>query len=130
MTVDDGTNPLATSPQATAQPTPGPGEGESESYVGRDEAGARGYAGAGGGEGSAESANTLGEAAGDDDAPENQNPFAGDGDAADHVDIDWEDGQKYRVPKALRDGFLRQADYTRKTQDVASQRRQVEADRK
>jgi hypothetical protein len=33
------------------------------------------------------------------------------------------DGQTYRVPKALKGAFLMQADYTRKTQDVAEQRR-------
>jgi hypothetical protein len=33
------------------------------------------------------------------------------------------DGQLYRVPKALKSAFLMHADYTRKTQDVAEQRR-------
>jgi len=28
-----------------------------------------------------------------------------------------EDGQTYKVPQALKDGYLRQSDYTRKTQD-------------
>lgn len=36
------------------------------------------------------------------------------------------DGQTYRIPKALKDSFLRQADYTRKTQEVAEQRRALE----
>ncbi|HEY1605062.1 MAG TPA: hypothetical protein VGF77_05645 [Allosphingosinicella sp.] len=40
-----------------------------------------------------------------------------------------QDGQKFRVPKALKDSFLRQADYTRKTQEVADMRRAVEAER-
>lgn len=41
------------------------------------------------------------------------------------------EGEKYKVPKALKlkDGYLRQADYTRKTQEVAEQRRAVEAER-
>lgn len=39
------------------------------------------------------------------------------------------DGQKYRVPKALKDAFLRQADYTRKTQELADQRKALEAER-
>ena len=33
------------------------------------------------------------------------------------------DGVKYRIPKALKDDLLRQADYTRKTQEVAETRR-------
>lgn len=37
------------------------------------------------------------------------------------------EGEKYRVPKALKESFLRQADYTRKTQEVAEARRTVEA---
>lgn len=36
------------------------------------------------------------------------------------------DGQKYEVPKELKDHFLRQQDYTRKTMDLADQRRAVE----
>jgi len=36
------------------------------------------------------------------------------------------DGKKHRVPKELKDAFLRQSDYTRKTQEVAEARRQVE----
>lgn len=37
------------------------------------------------------------------------------------------DGKKYSVPKELKDHFLRQSDYTRKTQNVAEQRRELEA---
>lgn len=36
------------------------------------------------------------------------------------------DGEKYSVPKKLKDGFLMQSDYTRKTQDVATQRKALE----
>ena len=36
------------------------------------------------------------------------------------------DGVKYRIPKALKDDLLRQADYTRKTQEVAEARRALE----
>lgn len=36
------------------------------------------------------------------------------------------EGKLYSVPKELKDGYLRQADYTRKTQEVAQQRRVVE----
>jgi len=38
------------------------------------------------------------------------------------------DGQKYRVPKALKGALLMQSDYTRKTQEVAEQRKALEAE--
>jgi hypothetical protein len=44
----------------------------------------------------------------------------------DSEEIDHE-GEKYKVPKKLRDAFLRQADYTVKTQDLAKQRTDFEA---
>jgi hypothetical protein len=37
------------------------------------------------------------------------------------------DGKKYQVPEDLKDGYLMQADYTRKTQETAEIRRQLEA---
>lgn len=40
-------------------------------------------------------------------------------------EIEADDGEKYRVPPKLRDAFLRQQDYTRKTQEVAELRRQA-----
>jgi len=43
----------------------------------------------------------------------------------DLVEIDV-DGQSYKVPEALKDKIMLQADYTRKTQEVAEQRKQVE----
>tara|TARA_R110002110_G_scaffold37601_4_gene124041 strand:- start:4888 stop:5796 length:909 start_codon:yes stop_codon:yes gene_type:complete len=36
-------------------------------------------------------------------------------------------GKKYQVPAELKDGYLMQSDYTRKTQEVAEQRKQAEA---
>lgn len=39
------------------------------------------------------------------------------------------DGLKFTVPKAAKDAFLRQADYTRKTQDLAQARKAFEAER-
>lgn len=36
------------------------------------------------------------------------------------------DGEKFKVPKKLKDAFLRHQDYTQKTQAVAEQRREVE----
>ncbi len=47
-------------------------------------------------------------------------------DSAGYEEIDL-DGEKYRVPPKLKDAVLRQADYTRKTQEVAEARRQVES---
>ena len=46
----------------------------------------------------------------------------GDESGDDTAEIEHE-GQTYRVPKALKGAFLMHADYTRKTQDVAEQRR-------
>lgn len=43
------------------------------------------------------------------------------------VELEIEDGQTYRVPQALKDGYLRQSDYTRKTQELASLQRQAQA---
>jgi Asp-tRNA(Asn)/Glu-tRNA(Gln) amidotransferase A subunit family amidase len=39
------------------------------------------------------------------------------------------DGEKYKVPKNLKDAFLRQQDYTQKTQSVAEQRKAIESQR-
>lgn len=40
-------------------------------------------------------------------------------------EFDW-DGKKVKGPKGLKDGLLRQADYTRKTQEIAETRRELE----
>lgn len=46
---------------------------------------------------------------------------------ADDDSIDYDkDGKKYRIPAALKDDLLRQSDYTRKTQDVAQERTEVQ----
>mgnify|MGYP000620895346 CR=1 FL=1 len=44
---------------------------------------------------------------------------------ADVEEVDYE-GKKYAVPKDIKDALLRQADYTRKTQEIAETRRQIE----
>lgn len=44
----------------------------------------------------------------------------------DDEEIDYE-GAKYKVPKTLKEAFLRQQDYTQKTQAVAEQRKAIEA---
>jgi len=48
--------------------------------------------------------------------------------APQNVEVEYE-GQTYTVPAALKDALLRQADYTRKTQDVAQARKALEAER-
>jgi hypothetical protein len=47
----------------------------------------------------------------------------------DSEEVEWEDGRKHRIPKGMKDALLRQADYTRKTQEVADTRKHVEAAR-
>jgi hypothetical protein len=37
------------------------------------------------------------------------------------------DGERYKIPKKLKNGFLMQSDYTRKTQEVAAERKAIEA---
>jgi hypothetical protein len=48
----------------------------------------------------------------------------GDPEEDEAEEVDYE-GKKYKVPKELKDALLRQADYTRKTQEVAETRRAV-----
>lgn len=43
----------------------------------------------------------------------------------DSEEIDYE-GEKYKIPPKLKDAFLRQADYTTKTQSLAQQRQELE----
>jgi hypothetical protein len=47
---------------------------------------------------------------------------------ADGEEIEYE-GEKYKVPKTLKEAFLRQQDYTQKTQTLAEQRKAVDAER-
>ena len=46
----------------------------------------------------------------------------------DGEEVDYE-GEKFKVPAKLKDALLRQADYTRKTQEVAEERRALEQQR-
>lgn len=50
----------------------------------------------------------------------------GESDDDGYEEVEYE-GTAYKLPKELKDAVLRQADYTRKTQEVAEQRRLVEA---
>lgn len=52
----------------------------------------------------------------------------GEGDGPDTFELDL-DGEVHTLPVALKGAFLRQADYTRKTQDLAEQRRAMDAER-
>jgi hypothetical protein len=55
-----------------------------------------------------------------DEQPENTEDVADD-----FVETEFE-GKAYKVPKELKEALLRQADYTKKTQEVAETRKQVE----
>lgn len=59
------------------------------------------------------------EAEGDDSAPVVEDDFD---------DLEF-DGETYRIPKKLKPGFMMQSDYTRKTQEVAQTRQELEAER-
>ena len=56
---------------------------------------------------------------------EESEPAAEDAANSESEEIEYE-GKAYKVPKELKDAFLRQADYTRKTQEVAEVRKTVE----
>lgn len=67
-----------------------------------------------------------------DDQAEEDEPGEGDDQETDEnpadslAEIDL-DGKKYKVAAELRDAFLRQSDYTRKTQAVAAEREQIQS---
>lgn len=60
----------------------------------------------------------------DDDAKRKAKKAAAADDDDDSVEIEHE-GQKHRVPKALKDSFMRHGDYTQKTQQLAQERQVV-----
>lgn len=60
----------------------------------------------------------------DEEGGEGDEPEA-DADAEEFEDVEY-DGKQYKLPKELKEAFLRQQDYTRKTQEVADQRRELE----
>lgn len=65
-----------------------------------------------------------------DELDESGQPIEGQAAGADDDSEEVEhEGQKYRIPKALKPALLMQADYTRKTQELAEQRRAAEAER-
>ena len=65
------------------------------------------------------------ESEGEDETGDDQQPEESEGDF-EELDLD---GKKVRIPAAVKPLLMMQADYTRKTQEVAEQRREVEAAR-
>ena len=64
-----------------------------------------------------------------DESPEDLEPESPEEELEEELDETEFEGKKYRVPKELKDALLRQADYTRKTQEVAEIRRAAESER-
>lgn len=66
----------------------------------------------------------------DDDEPDTDAAEGQDGES-EPEEIEYAEveinGKKYQIPAELKDGYLMQSDYTRKTQEVAEQRKQAEA---
>jgi len=42
------------------------------------------------------------------------------------IELEWDDGKKYKIPKALEGGILKNKDYTTKTQEAAALRKALE----
>lgn len=61
-----------------------------------------------------------------DDSPDDDQGSDDSADDDDSEEIEYE-GKKHRIPRDLRDAFLRQSDYTRKTQDLAQIRKDLES---
>lgn len=63
---------------------------------------------------------------------EDVEPLDNEDDSADATESDEEveiDGEKYKVPSKLKEAIMRHEDYTRKTQEVAETRKQIESER-
>lgn len=45
----------------------------------------------------------------------------------DVIEVEWDDGKKYQIPKALEGGLLKNKDYTQGKQQIAETRRQLES---
>lgn len=61
-----------------------------------------------------------------DDSDNDDSDNSEDEPEPEYAEVEW-NGKKYSVPADLKDGFMFQSDYTRKTQEVAEQRKAVEA---
>lgn len=64
-----------------------------------------------------------------DDAPEDLEPDEPEEEPEEELDETEYEGKKYKVPKEIKDALLRQADYTRKTQELAEIRKAAELER-
>src|SRR5882757_5915233 len=73
--------------------------------------------------GEAEQEETLTPAEGEGEAIEGGEEEADDSEEVEH------EGAKYRIPKALKGALLMQADYTRKTQELAEKGRGLDSER-
>jgi hypothetical protein len=62
----------------------------------------------------------------DQGSPDTGEPESQPDDDAEEIE---HEGQRYKVPKALKGAFLMHSDYTRKTQELAEQRKEAEATR-
>jgi hypothetical protein len=73
-----------------------------------------------------EDTDTEAEAGPEPEFDEDGNPIETDQAADDDTEeVEWEDGKKHRIPRGMKEALLRQADYTRKTQEVAETRKHV-----
>lgn len=72
-----------------------------------------------------EDADTEAEAGPEPEVDEDGNPIEEQAADDDTEEVEWEDGKKHRIPRGMKDALLRQADYTRKTQEVAETRKHV-----
>lgn len=69
----------------------------------------------------------------EDEQPDADNPETEDDadeqDAGETIEIEAQDGKKYRVPKALENELMMRADYSRKTADLAQDRQTLQQER-
>ena len=61
-----------------------------------------------------------------DEESEEEEPEDEESEDLEEIEID---GEVWQVPKGLKDGYLRQQDYTQKTQEVANERKAVQSER-
>lgn len=69
------------------------------------------------------------ETEGEEDSDDNAEEGVEGEDEAEYVTVTAEDGTEYEVPKSLAGSFMKERDYRQKTQTLAEQRREFEAER-
>lgn len=67
------------------------------------------------------------EAAAHEEAAAVEEPGEAPAETIETVEIEWDDGNKYTIPKALEAGILKNKDYTTKAQKVAADRKALES---